>query len=424
MLNYKKIATSILILIIALFVGVQSASALVPDGMTVTFNNLHWIDSEGNTGTIAASATIDFLSDELTTTEGYTSGTFDPPPSGTVLTAIGMAVNSIVLSKSGYDDFDVLPILQAQNPSEDWDDIQLQVLPIEYPATGSDIQMNFFYDADQAFDADADWSATFPNRGPVMNFLIDGETDTSLAGTVNVSIASGVNTNHNLEVGAYANGSGGPSFMVDGTNNGDGSASATMQLPAGDWIIMVIGYEGAMTANGPPEGSEAFTVGGIDPWDPSVTATTITAGETATANLSLAFTMDSSNAGGAITTPQGTGSMAFTVTADPAITLSSAAQLMLYAFESVDNLQAGGAPDYFLASSVVEAGSFSSQNVTPQNLGAGTYAVVAFLDTDGDGIPGSGVDYVGFWGSPSIITLEEGSEVDKTSSPIELTIHE
>ncbi len=371
---------------------------------------------------IATPTTVNLLA---ITDESGTAVTITPPTVGETYRYLGMGVTALYFEQNGQTR-DILPVLKAQSGGgEDWDNISMPIIPFTSSGTG-DLGFNMYFPASNI--SGTTFADYFPVDGPIFTF--SGGTAASVAGTYNISIASEVDTNATVYVGAFQNIAQEAAPMFNGvlTNAGDGSASGTMYVPAGDWYLMAVGVDGTVGVDGPQEGSKSYTIGGALPWEEGLSPTTVASGATADVDLEYAFTITSTmGAGGGGTSPTGGAMITFEIAPAAPITLASDTELMLYAYDSAAAYEAGGAPNLFLGVRTVDAGSFSSGvDMTSSGLGAGTYVVTALLSVSGNMPPESGIDYIGLYGglvgSPSLITLEADTALDLTSNPISLVV--
>jgi hypothetical protein len=383
--------------------------------MNVTFSNFK-VSSDGSTwqDLISSPMTINILDPSAMSSEGTSISDITPPTAGTYR-FLGMGVSAIYLSMPGESDRNILSVLKMQDPTQDWNNQVMEILPFTY--TSGDLRLNIYMPTSNI--SGTSYDDFFPSNGPLFNFS-GGTVSTEGVGTVNLTIASGIDAGRSIFVGAFRNimGDSGPSFNGVMTNAGDGSATGSMIVPPGSWYFMAIASDGAMGPTGPTEGSKSYTSGGALPWEGGLTPTAVGTGETVPLSLSYAFTISSTmGAGGSGRPPEGDSSIALTITPDSPITLAASTELMLYAY---DSLIMSGPPTYFLNCKTLPPGLFSGTELLASNLSAGNYYIIAMLNISDQQPPLAGTDYVGFFGSmsPAGITLEASQNLNLTGTPI------
>lgn len=421
----KKTIIFVLLSLVALSLSASALSS-IPDGlgMPCTFGYFRLSADGANWVTIVSQeTTIDILNPTIVSTTGAQVNIV-PPPAGTYR-YLGMSVTAINLTMAGQTPRDILEVLNVQSGGQtNMNAVTMEIIPITYSGSG-DFNLNIYFPPENM--SGTSFANYFPIDGPLFSFT--GGVVSSEAATIIVSIPSGVAIGESLFAGAFQTlgQDAGPSFSAPLTNAGNGSASGTLHLPAGNWQIMAMGSQGTFGPGGPGEGAKGYTINGAAPWQNSTSPIAVSGGGSATATLSYAFTITSSmDAGGSGQMPQGSSSIALSLQASPdAVSLSQPAQLMVYAFTS--EAQAGP-PDYFLGAQEVSTGSFTSATFEASSLGAGTYSIVAFLNISGQSEPQVNVDYIGSWnisgeaGQSTPVILGAGQSLS-LSAPLYLRLY-
>jgi len=420
-----------LVLILLSLFAFSSFAATLPSDLElqVTFSDFK-IRTDENSSWISlttSSDVVNILSSAAKSTSG-SSITITPPPAGSY-SQIGFTVSSIKFVQ-GTNEREILPILKAKSGgNEDFSEIVENIKPIIY--SGGKLLFNAHMSASDI--SGTTFATYFPDNPPLFHFTGENVVvDTSKIGTITANIASGVTAGKKVELGAFASfqQQAGPSFVSTMTNNGDGTATGTMQLKPGTWYFMAIEFITEQSGHSPPQiGDKGYTAGGAEPWDGTISPVTVVAQETVTTSLSPAFTISALEGGdGGAQTPKGGGSVDFTASVSTPITLSSSTPLIADAYSSLASYSAGGPPMLTLGVNQADAGSFSSLSINSSGLPSGSFIAVFLLDVDGNGVLSSG-DYYGAYGaggvaSPTTITVADGTTTqDLTGTEVSLNLY-
>ena len=265
------------------------SSATLPDSLAlnVTFGNFRISTTTNDAdyvNLLSSPITVNLFDPSALTSTG-TSAAIIAPASGEVYGYLKMAVTELYFTMTGESSRDILSVMQQQNPTEDWDNMSMTILPFTY--TGGDLNLNMYMPKSNI--AGSTYATYSPSNGPTFTFtggvVASSVADLTLTATPSDDATFNVDENSRVYVHANTAMEEGvsPSFSTILTYAGSSGATGSMSLPVGNWFIFAEVSTGEVGPSTPTSSYSRYTPDGVD--FSQLTALTCEAGGSYTVNL-------------------------------------------------------------------------------------------------------------------------------------------